>query len=58
MRFGRDISRGVLGLPRLELVEEKSFTVAQYLSSINYRTGIFSPERQYLEFTVTLSYPL
>jgi hypothetical protein len=56
MRFGRDISRGALGLPRFEPVAEKPFTVAQYLSSINYRTGKFSPEREYLEFTVTLTY--
>ena len=55
MRFGRDISRGVLGLPRFE-PEEECFTVDQYLSSIIRRTGMFGPEKQYLEFTVTFAY--
>ncbi len=56
MRFGRDLLRGVLGLPRFEPVEEECFTAAQYLSSINCRTGMFSPEKQYLEFSVTFAY--
>ena len=57
MRFGRDISRGVLGLPRFEPGEEGYFTVDQYLSSIIRRTVMFSPEKHYLEFTVTIFYP-
>jgi hypothetical protein len=40
MRFGRDLSRGVLGLPRFDPDEEECFTVDQYLSSIAFRIGM------------------
>ena len=58
MRFGRDVSRGALGLPRFEPDEEESFIGDQYLLQITIRTGRLSPEKQYVEFTVTLAYTL
>ena len=57
MRFGRDILRGALGLPRFEPDEEECTTADQYLSSIIRRTVMFGPEKHYLEFTVTIFYP-
>lgn len=58
MRFERDVSRDALGLPRFEPDEEDVFMVDRYLSQIANRVGRLSPDKQYLEFTVTLAYTL